>query len=379
MALYFSEGFDNFGAAADFVKGGWTKINDGSDLYLTVDATGSRWGGPCVKMESRTTQASMWKNIPVAMSGTTLRVAFWFKCTQNMQAGIALGASIPFLTIEDATPGNWVDFRLSSNSSNSTNFVAQGGLLVTRTETARSGLTNYINGELQSIKRLNDGLWHHVELEMVINNSTGSAKLWIDGELQYNLSSIDTSDGATNISTFTRVRISSGYDANASQFVWLDDIIVWDDSGTEFTGALPNKIHRINTLRPSGAGASAAFTPSAGSNFQNVDEQVANEDTDYNEQATTSSIDSFAFDDMSWTVDEIFGINIKSRAKFDTTGANFRNKMRISGTYYNGATVALTAAYAMYETIFNNDPSNTANNLTKAVIDAAEFGYERTV
>jgi hypothetical protein len=374
MALYFSEGFDSYAASADFALGGWTKINDGSNLYVTIDATGNRWGGPCVRIESRTTQVSMHKTIPVAMSGTLIRFAFWIKTTANMGSGILGGTQIPLFALENGTPDSWLDVKFAPGSLAS---VTGGGLIITRTENARSGLANYINSELPCSRRINDGRWHHVEFTMTINTTTGTANLWIDGEQQYALTGIDTQDAASNISTYTRVRLSTNQAANVTEYVWFDDVIVWDDSGTEFTGALPNKIHRIDTIRPNGAGNSAQFTPSASTNETNVDETVADDDTTYNESATVGHIDSLAYADMAFNVDEIFGINIRTRAKFDSGSANFRNKMRIASTYYDGATVALAAGYGMVETIFNNNPNNTSNNLTKANIDGSEFGYER--
>lgn len=377
MALYFSEGFDQYTAATSFVLGGWTKQNDASDLYLTLDSTGSRWGGKCLKMESRSTQANMWKSIPVAMSGTVIRIAFWIKTSTTLGATAYNISSIPILALEDGTPSNWIDIRLDTSAASTEGYAGAGGLFVSRTETQRSGLTDMVNFFLPSKKRIIDGEWHHVELYMSINNSTGAFKMWIDGDLQCDVSSHDTSDGATNISTFTRVRVSSGWASNTAAYCWLDDIIVWDDSGTEFTGELPNHIHRIDTIYPDGAGASANFTPSTGSNYQNVDEVPANDDTDYNESSTVGHIDSFSFGNMNWTANEVFAVNVKARAKYDSTSANFRTKFRISSTYYNGATVALTASYGMIEQIWNNDPSNTANNLTTTVINAAEFGYER--
>lgn len=375
MALYFSEGFDNYAAAGDFALGGWTKINDASDLYITLDSTGSRWGGKCIKIESRSTQASIHKTIPVAMSGTTIRIAFWIKTSNSHTAGILGGTQIPIFALEDSGATSFLDIKLCPLGTEPE--ACGGGILVTRTENARSGLANYINAELPAKKRIIDGVWHHIELEMTLSTTTGTAKLWIDGEEQYNLTNIDTVDAATNISTYVRVRLSSGVATNTSQFIWLDDIIVWDDSGSEFTGALPNHIHRIDTIRPDGAGAAADFTPSAGSNFQNVDETVADSDTTYNESSTTGHVDSFTYGAMALSADEIFAVNIKSLAKFDSGSANFRNKTRISSTYYNGSTVALTASYGLIETIFNNIPSNTANNWTVSDVNAAEFGYER--
>lgn len=374
MALYFSEGFDSYSASADFPLGGWTKNNDGSNLYATVDATGNRWGGPCLKLESRSTQVSMTKPIPVAMSGTTIRIAFWIKTSVDHTAGILGGSQLPIIALENAGVTSFLDFKLAPIGG--VTGAAGGGLLVTRTETARSGLASYINNELPSKKKITDGEWHHVELYMLISTTTGNVTLWIDGEEQYALTGIDTSDGATNISTYTQLRVSTSVASNTAQFIWLDDIIVWDDSGSELSGALPNHIHRIATLRPSGAGAANDFTPSAGSNFQNVDEQVADDDTTYNESPTVGHIDSFAYDNMPWSIDEIFAVNVRTRVKFDSGSANFRNKVRLSSTYYNGATVALGAAYAMVEQIWNNNP-NTSSNFTGSDIDGAEFGYER--
>lgn len=362
MALLFSESFSGYTSVADMTLRGWTLTNSG---FLAINATGSPWGDNCLEITSRSTGGlpRLSKNFhATAGSGTTVRMAFWLKTDVGFTSSGIESSSGYLVSLENATPNSWLDTCLST----------EGFLLVSRTETARSASKDY---SLISRTVVNDGNWHHVQVEFVISTTSGSAKLWIDGELQHSVSGIDTADGATNVNTYTRVTIAANRLSDTAQKVNFKDVIVWDDLGSDFTGELTAGVHRIATLFPNGAGASTQFTPSTGSNHQNVDDASPDGDTTYNESSTAGHIDSFTFGNMPWSTDSIYAVVLANAARSTANTPSIRGKARISGTYYDGATINTTTTYTGYEQVWEDSPSS-GNDWTDSEIDGAEFGYE---
>jgi hypothetical protein len=198
----------------------------------------------------------------------------------------------------------------------------------------------------------------------------------VDGNLESSVSNINTIDGASDISTYTRLTVASDRNENTTQDVWIGPIMIWDEQGADLLGTLPNHIHRGTVILPDGAGASAQFSPLAGSNFQNVDDAGIDGDTTYNFSSSANFIDSFTYGAMPWSSAEIYAVTVSAIVRLGTSAPTIRTKTRISAAYFNGATFATTASYAPYETIYEDSPSTT-NNWTDTEINAAEFGYER--
>lgn len=361
MALLFSEGWDGYSSSADFVDRGWTLTNSG---FIALNATGGPWGEPCLEITSRSTGGlpKLVKNLHVTSSNTTLRMAIWLKTDAGFTANSHVGASSQLFGIEDGTPANWVDVNLNE----------EGFLMLSRTETARSASKNYV---ANSLRKVNDGNWHHIEIALEISTTVGTSSLWVDGELQHSQTGIDTSDGATSLSTYTRFYLAANRLNDTAQKVYFSDPIVWDDAGSDFTGALPNHIHRIATLFPDGAGNYTQFTPSAGSNFQNVDDAASDDDTTYNVSGTAGHIDTFTYGAMPWTPDAVFAVVLSTIVRSETNTPNYRAKARISSTDYDGASVATSTTYTVKEQVWEDSPS-TGNDWTEAEINGAEFGYE---
>lgn len=362
MTLLFSESFAGYTSSADFTLRGWTLTNSG---FIAVNSTGSPWGDNCLEFTSRSTGGlpSMSKNFhATAGSGTTARMAFWIKTDAGFVPSDFESASGHVVSVENSGSTNWIDATISN----------EGYLMFSITESARSSTKNYA---VLSRTPINDGNWHHVEYELVISTTVGTAKLWVDGELQHSVTGRDTSDAGTNMNNFTKVTLSANRLNDTAQKVYLKDILVWDDLGTDFTGALTNRIHRIATLFPDGAGNSAQFTPSTGSNYQNVDEASPDSDTTYNESSTAGHIDSFTFTNMPWSTDAIYSVVSSLIARSTAGTPTLRSKGRISSTDYNGTTHTLSTSYTAYEHVWDDSPAST-NDWTDSEINGAEFGYE---
>lgn len=157
----------------------------------------------------------------------------------------------------------------------------------------------------------------------------------------------------------------------------FNDLYVLDRSGAapwnDFLGDV-----RADSRYETAAGATTGFTPSAGSNFQNVDEVAPNDDTDYNSAAAVAT-DTFVFQDAPVPGAAIFGVqhNLSMR-KTDAGLATVAPVVRHSGVDNVGADIAVASGYT-YGTQIQQVNPGTGLQWTEADFNAAEFGYKRTL
>lgn len=362
--MYFSEGADGYDDSSDFADRGWTLTNS---TYITLQATGSPWGGKSIRFTSRSTggMPNMMRVLPIALSGTLIRMAWWMKADAGFSGNEVGNAAGYFISLENSALTNIFDIGIG-------NF---GELYFGRTETSRGASTNNIG--LMRSRVVADGRWHHVEMELTLSTTTGTLKVWIDGDQDINLSNVDTVDGASNFSSFTQIRLGACRTNNTAQNLELDDIILWDDTGTSFTGRLPRLVHRISTLFPNNAGNSSGFTASTGSNYANVDESASDGDTTYNETAVQNTKDTHQFTNVG-TIGNVLcvGSSVLARALAGTP--QMASVARHSGTDYNASTThTLTTSFAPYEHFWEINPGTSAD-WTDSEVNSAEFGYIKT-
>src|SRR5262249_37892481 len=140
------------------------------------------------------------------------------------------------------------------------------------------------------------------------------------------------------------------------------DLYICDGQGSlnnDFLGDV-----RIQASIANGAGATTNWTPSAGSNYQNVDDATPNEDTDYNSDATAGDIDTYAMGDVTPAAGAVKGVMVSMRArKDDGATRTLQAAIRTGATNYFGASQNLTSSYAYYTEIWENNP-NTSSPFT---------------
>jgi hypothetical protein len=125
------------------------------------------------------------------------------------------------------------------------------------------------------------------------------------------------------------------------------------------------------------------FTPSAGSNFQNVDDTIPGAhdgDTTYNQSGTNGHVDwmsySSAFSGMAASAIAA-AVHIYAAKAPDGGTHSMRGKVKSGGTTANGTTAPLNSSYTRRQDAFAVDP-NTGNPWASlSAITSAEFGYER--
>jgi len=213
--------------------------------------------------------------------------------------------------------------------------------------------------------------WYYLEAKVYIHDSAGTFEVRLNEQVVIDLSGVDTRSWAS----------SSGADivcffGGGGGVIHYDDIYICDTAGTvnnDFLGDC-----RVECLFPTGAGSSDDFTPSAGDNYQNVNETTPDGDTTYNESETVGHKDLFAYGNLATTAGTVHGVQTCLWAKKDDAGArSLGARVYSNATEGDGASNSLGTSYAYYFDIFETEPSDSLA-WEIADVNAAEFGYEVT-
>lgn len=216
--------------------------------------------------------------------------------------------------------------------------------------------------------------WYYLEFGGVIADSGGSWEVRVDGVTVGTGAGLDTKNTAN--ASFNQLYLPQGL-ASSITADW-DDMYLCDDAGSVNNGFLGDC--RVETLYPSGAGATTQMSPSTGSNFQNVDESAAsNDDTDYNADATVGHKDTYALGNLATSIGAIKGLQVNMTARKDFAGnRQVCHVVRPASTDYDGANQQLTLSYAILSGIRETDPG-TSSAWTVAGVNAMEAGVKLTV
>lgn len=174
----------------------------------------------------------------------------------------------------------------------------------------------------------------------------------------------DTDNGGT---TQIIGQVMVWYSPNQNMgYTGIDDYYIADDSGSannDFLGDV-----RIDTLFPTGNGTTNNFTPSAGSNYQNVDDPTApDNDTTYNDGASVGDIDEYAMGDISHNPTTIYGVQL-CHTTMRRDGVARVVQARIDGTDV-GDPVALQDRFVPFTVISESGWDQTSVNAIVAGIE----------
>lgn len=332
MTLRFIDGWDHY-ATADITRK-WTSIL-GSP---TVQAAG-RFGGNCLRIS--TASINVTKTLPAAAGWV---IGFAVK--------LPVLAANPLVSLLDAGSAQ-VELRLA----------ADGTLAVTRAATALTGGASAL--------ALSTATWYYIEWKVTIADSiaANSCQVRVNGAQWINVTAGQDTKNTAN-ATANQVRLASPASANTD----FDDLYVCDSAGSlnnDFVGDC-----RVEALFPTGAGTTTQWTPSAGANWQCVDENPPTDDTDYVESSTAGQKDTYAMGDLASVPTAIFGVQTCLLArKTDAGSRSVAAVIRSGGADYDGATVALADTYAYLLEVREQDPDGPAS-WTAAKVSAMEAGLK---
>jgi len=214
------------------------------------------------------------------------------------------------------------------------------------------------------------GVYNYIEIWPVINGSTGSVTVNVNGQTIASVTGANTqatANASWDVLTFTS--------QNAGTFL-LDDLYYADT--TTGAGTYPCDSFlgdsRVDTLFATGNDA-VQWTPLANANWQEVASVQFDGDAAYNYTTTPTDQDTYTFGALAGTISLIYGLQITTaQRKDDSSARSTKSVAKVGGTSYFGATNSLpNTTYTYFTDLWILNPNTTAN-WTSSDVNGATYG-----
>lgn len=341
MALLWIEGFEGFGDTAGLapqptgiMSRKYPSIN--REVWFDIETGRNGW---CVEIVG----SADYFQTPFLTTNATL------VCGVAFQLPTALPTTYP---------SNIVAFYEDANSGINIRVNTSGTIAAYRGNTLLGTSTN----------SLGSNQWYYIELKVLCNNSTGTVEVKVDEASWLSLTSQDTQPGSN--AWHNAVRIGT---VNATSR--FDDIYILDGSGSANNDFLGNR--KVTAIDADGAGDDTDWTPSAGSNYQNVDDgDEVDEDTTYNETSTDGDQDLYTYENLPGVTASVDGVQITSEARVTAGSMDLSNVIKTGTTVSPGTADTITStSYVTLTRIEEKDP-DTAAAWTPSGVNGAQFGIK---
>lgn len=225
--------------------------------------------------------------------------------------------------------------------------------------------------------------WFHVGIVHVVNSVGGFLSVYIDGNrvLNYVGDTRPSHNAAGQIFKNDLIYAlgpggTSTGGVNGFHDSYIDDMYI-DSYAGEDDAPVPSR--RFLFILPTGAGANAEWTPvGSGNNYQNVDDNPNNGDTDYNKALSADLTDTFLMGDITLPVDHriVAAIPMAYVKRLDSETPNQLSVHAFDGTLYeNSADLDLSMSYDIpVFARFTNAPDGSLWD--EAKFNAMQFGYK---
>jgi hypothetical protein len=328
--------------------------------FFTSDAAMNEyWSGGQSRTEIGVTNG--WYNCGSAASAGTLTMLL-----SGSQTGVTAGFKFHYL---NAAGSGQVVFRVDDPGGNSHCDLRINGVTGIWTVTRNGTLL------LTSTTPLALNAEVYVEIQFVVADSGGVAILKVDGvtDSVINSSALDTRNAGSGTIGSVAVVLNTPTGCRNE----VRDLYVNDNTGgvdDTFWGPIV-----VTTQVVIGAGTHADHTPSAGSNYQNVDDAEPDGDSTYNSTATLNAIDTFAMSDNGYSAGTVKGVEVVlEQRKTDSSAATrVAPVFRISGTDYVASDISPSTTMRLDRVQVRLSPA-TAAAWTVGELDGMEAGYKRT-
>lgn len=218
------------------------------------------------------------------------------------------------------------------------------------------------------------GSWCYVELKYRGHASAGVYELRVNGSVLYTFSG-DThySTAGDNLGFIFADEAWSGWEIDDLYFLAVDGVGLNDFLGDS----------RVDTVLATGAGNSTQLTPSAGANYECINEDP-NDPADYVEGDTDGLKDTFVYADVPTDIDDnnIYAVCVDNHARRTQPvgGVILRNVLRSNGTdYYGPQDYAVgDSTVGWKKSVWEKDPDDNGD-WTQVKINACEFGAELSI
>jgi len=206
--------------------------------------------------------------------------------------------------------------------------------------------------------------WYWIQIRIHIANSGGSIQFWSNGVLQH------TYTGDTQITANAWVNQWALHNGGAT---FHDNCMLYSETGNA-PNARTGECRVYSFLATSDV--SVAMTPSAGSNYQCVDEQPNDGDTTY-VSTPVPATDIYGYSGTITPGSTVYAVGVEYVARKDDGGTNIVNPvLQVGGVTYDGPTVGLTTSYQRQNHFWDLNPA-TGLPWTVSAANAVNAGIER--
>ncbi len=340
MAIEWREGFELGSMAA--IAARYQSVTAEFTAISTIDT--GRTGAQSVKLRS----GAFTFRRPVARAEIIVNIAY-------KQGSFGVGTD--FIKLLDSAGGRQATLRITSSGTFELyrgNPVAAGTLLAT---SAAISVGFYVN----------------IELKYIVSDTVGAYELRLNEVSQFSGSGVDTKETSNaNILDVTINGLEIDSTTPAANFV--DDYIVANLSQPIPASGFYGNI-RVETIWPNAVGTVTGFTPFGNaSNWDNVNDNPHNSDTDYNYSSTVNASDLYGMTNMSSPNATNMGVQVTYVARKDDALTRVTAPLiRSGGVTYPGENDSLTTSYAYYTEQWNFNP-NTSDYFSISEINAIEVG-----
>jgi hypothetical protein len=353
MALLDFSGFDGFSTSE--ITNMFTSTG-GFATTITV-ASGGRRSTNGLKILAGAINPSGYvaKTLSPSGAGVVIGVAVYVSSTPG-------GSGVGLFTIYD---GATAQFSLVLNSDFTLSFKRGTNL---GTVVATSGATGF-----------SVGVFFHVQLKVTLNTSTGTYAVRINGSSSDLMSGSGVNTAGAGTTTWTQILIGqpalSTNTLTNGQHIIFDDYWICDQSGSDHNDFLGDM--RVDRRQTTANGTTNDFTPSTGSNYQNIDDSTPDSDSTYNASATAGHVDLFTVEDAPVTGAGISAVKVSCfEKKSDAGTCTSQAAVRHSGSNYFGASKSPSTAYTYDQTNVALNPG-TSEAWVESDFNNAEFGVTK--
>jgi hypothetical protein len=219
------------------------------------------------------------------------------------------------------------------------------------------------------------GAWHHFELKVLVHPSTGTYELRHNEVSAFSATGQNTANAGSSQADVFAMRFTT-----TSTNVRIDDVYVWDGTGSVVNDFVGDTV--IEGIQVTGAGATTQWTPSAGSNFDNVDDPPVTVDDvgagGFNSSDTAAQRDLYAFSDLTQIDGTILSVQLDTQLAMASSGSrSVKTKYRDPDTtVVDIATKAVTStSYDSFQDVMSVNPRDSLA-WDAADINGGQFGVE---
>lgn len=202
--------------------------------------------------------------------------------------------------------------------------------------------------------------WNHLEAVCGVDSASGFCEVRLNGVTIINATALDTDPtGADEVSQYATL---NQFNRLADGPWYIDDVIAWDDEGSDNTTFLGDK--KVFTDFPNADGADVDWTPSSGATrWQMVDEADPDDDATYDEAVAEGEVMGLGYPALDPSVVSVAAVILIHRSAKTDAGTCAVQQAAISGSgaeEIDGDENPLTTAYAYYQDVFEVDPATGA-------------------